>query len=141
MPSLVIVQIRAQIALQYHANMRFRRAAIGLLLGTIFGQASAAVAETSTSARLGLIEFTVTALAPARDHFLRGMLAMHSFWYDTFWSIVYVSPFAFVHGMWSQHRENKARDEANYLAWCASRAKPVVLNRADRGGDTARGRP
>src|SRR4051812_17046455 len=34
------------------------------------------------NAPLGRIDFPVTGLPDARNHFLRGMLALHSFWYE-----------------------------------------------------------
>src|SRR5664279_5424753 len=34
------------------------------------------------AAELGRIDFPITGAEPARRHFLRGMLAMHSFWYE-----------------------------------------------------------
>src|SRR5205814_7922417 len=45
--------------------------------------ASAAAAATGEAAALGHIDFQVTTeSAEARRHFLRGALALHSFWYD-----------------------------------------------------------
>jgi hypothetical protein len=54
---------------------------------------------------LGQINFPVTAPEPARRHFLRGMLAMHSFWYDEardeFRAATKISP-DFAMGYWGE---------------------------------------
>jgi tetratricopeptide (TPR) repeat protein len=54
---------------------------------------------------LGRIEFPVTASPPARQHFVRGVLAMHSFWYeearDEFQAATRLEP-GFAMGYWGE---------------------------------------
>ena len=63
---------------------------------------SLAVADPS-SVRLGRIDFPVTGPEAARQHFVRGMLALHSFWYDEahdeFLAATQAAP-AFAMGYW-----------------------------------------
>jgi hypothetical protein len=53
-------------------------------LATVLGTASSLsmAADSPPALELGRIEFPTTGPKIAQQHFLRGMLAMHSFWYD-----------------------------------------------------------
>jgi hypothetical protein len=51
-----------------------------LLVGTLLLAAHSGPAIAAES--LGTIDFPVTGTAPARGHFIRGVLALHSFLYD-----------------------------------------------------------
>jgi tetratricopeptide (TPR) repeat protein len=55
---------------------------LALLAATLVLSGPATLLAKKAPLPLGRIEFPVTAPATAREHFLRGMLAMHSFWYD-----------------------------------------------------------
>jgi len=63
------------------------------------------VASARPSALLGKIDFPVTGPEEARRHFLRGMLAMHSFWYeearDEFRAATAAAP-GFAMGYWGE---------------------------------------
>jgi tetratricopeptide (TPR) repeat protein len=54
----------------------------GIVLASLVWAATVAAKPTRAAAPLGRIDFPVTGPEVARRHFVRGMLALHSFWYD-----------------------------------------------------------
>jgi len=89
---------------------------------------------------LGHIEFPVTASEPARRHFLRGMLAMHSFWYeearDEFQAATQAEP-AFAMGYWGEALTyyRPVWTEENLVGSRAAMAKlPAAPKLSARGG-------
>jgi hypothetical protein len=78
----------------------------GLLVATLMAAAACpAVKPASSAGSLGRIDFPVSGPAAARQHFLRGMLAMHSFWYeearDEFRAATAAAP-GFAMGYWGE---------------------------------------
>jgi tetratricopeptide (TPR) repeat protein len=81
---------------------------IGGAAGAARASNAAPVASATPSPppdELGRIEFPVTASPPARQHFVRGVLAMHSFWYeearDEFQAATRLEP-GFAMGYWGE---------------------------------------
>jgi tetratricopeptide (TPR) repeat protein len=51
----------------------------GLLIAAL---ATSAAAQQATSSKLGRVDFPTSGSGPAQAHFLRGVAALHSFWYE-----------------------------------------------------------
>lgn len=64
-----------------HRQRTFRRVSFALLFALIAALAASAQTAQNTS-QLGRIEFPTSGPAEAQQHFLRGVAAMHSFWYE-----------------------------------------------------------
>jgi hypothetical protein len=93
------------------------------------------------SVLLGKVEFPVSAPEPARRHFLRGMLALHSFWYeearDEFREATRIAP-SFAMGYWGEalsyyHPIWEAEDVAASRAAIAKIPAGATLTERERG--------
>jgi tetratricopeptide (TPR) repeat protein len=92
---------RETIMIAHHENPRHRtRAALGLSLLLLLS-----TRVRAEHAPLGHIDFPTSGSAEARKHFVRGVLALHSFWYeearDEFRAATAIEP-AFVMGYWGE---------------------------------------
>jgi tetratricopeptide (TPR) repeat protein len=54
-----------------------------VLAGVLLGETACSAPSSAQPARLGTIEFPVSGLAEAKPHFIRGVLFLHSFEYDS----------------------------------------------------------
>ncbi|HWQ34622.1 MAG TPA: hypothetical protein VNQ79_17355 [Blastocatellia bacterium] len=64
-----------------HCQRTVRRVSIALFFVLIAALTASAQTAQNTS-QLGRIEFPTSGSAEAQQHFLRGVAAMHSFWYE-----------------------------------------------------------
>lgn len=82
-----------------------RPSAWSFIIAALMAAACSAVKPAGPAGSLGRIDFPVSGPATARQHFVRGMMAMHSFWYeearDEFRAATAAAP-AFAMGYWGE---------------------------------------
>lgn len=121
-----------------------RRSPVSLLLLSlaICAPALSAAAEADLSSSLGRIDFPTTAAPEAQKHFLRGVAALHSFWYDEaadafraaqkaepgFALAYWGEALTYDHPIWGEQDMEAARKALERLA-------PTAAERAARAGN------